>query len=148
MASFFCAFGWQRSTDNGQQTLGIHCLNSVTKALRSFASLREYFVVPSALWFIGNILLQAFRTACSIPAWELSLLRSFFFKLKTENGKLKINFQLSIFNFQFSIHRVALGIAAASFAKLGLQTSDYGLRFFLSEEKIKASKDIAESPTA
>ena len=42
----------------------------------------------------------------------------------------------------------ALGIGAASFAKRGLQTSDYGLRLFLSEEKIKASKDRAESPTA
>ena len=41
----------------------------------------------------------------------------------------------------------ALGIGAASFARLELQTSDYGLRFFLSEEKTKASKDIAESPT-
>ena len=50
-------------------------------------------------------------------------------------------------------HLSALGIEAASFARLGLQTSDFGLRtmdyrFFLSEEKTKASKDIAESPTA
>ena len=45
-------------------------------------------------------------------------------------------------------HLSALGIGAASFARLGLRTSDYGLSFFLSEEKTKASKDIAESPTA
>ena len=42
----------------------------------------------------------------------------------------------------------ALGIAAASFARLGLQTSGYGLRYFFEGRKIKASKDIAESPTA
>ena len=39
----------QQTTDNSLQTLGIHCLNSVTDTLRSFASLREYSVVPSAL---------------------------------------------------------------------------------------------------
>ena len=44
----------------------------------------------------------------------------------------------------------ALGIGAASFASgdFGLRTSDHGLWDFLSEEKTKASKDIAESPTA
>ena len=45
----------------------------------------------------------------------------------------------------------ALGIGAASFAKSGLQTSGFGpqtMGFFLSEKKTKASKDIAESPTA
>ena len=70
-----------------------------------------------------------------------------FFKT-SELQKLRIlRFLISeILNFYNS--GAALGIAAASFAKLGLQTSDYGLRFFLSEEKIKASKDIAESPTA
>ena len=47
-------------------------------------------------------------------------------------------------------HLSALGIGAASFASLGLQTSDFGpwTIVFLSEEKTKASKDIAESPTA
>ena len=34
----------------------------------------------------------------------------------------------------------ALGIAAASFARLGLQTSGYGLRYFLSGEKLRRAK--------
>ena len=34
----------------------------------------------------------------------------------------------------------ALGIEAASFAKLGLQTSDYGLRYFVSEAELKRAK--------
>ena len=50
-------------------------------------------------------------------------------KLKVENGKLIFNFRFSVFSFQFSIHRVALGIGAASFWSV-------------------AEKDRAESPTA
>ena len=78
----FELFLGQQTTDNSQQTLGIHCLNSVTEASRSFASLREYSVVPSAP-----------------PAWELPSLTGLLnWKLKIENGKLIFSFQLSIFN--------------------------------------------------
>ena len=38
----------------------------------------DFSVVPTALGFLGNSFLQAFRTLCSIPAYILSLLRSLF----------------------------------------------------------------------
>ena len=67
--------------------------------------------------------------------------RTFFQNLRnSELQKLRIlRFLISeILNFYNS--GAALGIAAASFAKLGLQTSDYGLRFFLSGAVMKRAK--------
>ena len=68
--------------------------------------------------------------------------RTFFQNLRnSELQKLRIlRFLISeILNFYNSW--AALGIGAASFASIfGLQTSDYGLRFFLSEAEMKRAK--------
>ena len=58
-AAFFCLY---RTTDNRQQT------------------------TDNRLWVCGVLDLQAFRTTCSIPAYNLSLLRDFF--------ELKIGYEL------------------------------------------------------
>ena len=56
-----------RSTVNGQQTNILR--RDVTPEILS--CLRHFY----CLWFLD---LQAFRTTCSIPAWELSSFQDFF----------------------------------------------------------------------
>ena len=99
------------------------------KETKILSCLRHFY----CLWVI---VLQAFRTACSIPAYNLSSLRDFFYEMP--QGDVSTGYCCKKKRL-FFLH-VALGIAAASFAKLGLQTSDFRLRIFLSEAEMKRAK--------
>ena len=88
---------------------------------------------------------------------ELFLSCIFIFNLNCKDtvGKIKkfykgecLTFHLKFSDILVLIASKALGIGAASFASiLRQQTTVNRQRIFLSEEKTKASKDIAESPT-
>ena len=69
-------------------------------------------VVPTAFYCLWVIVLQAFRTTCSIPVYNLLSLRDFFYEMPQgdiSTGDCCKKKRL------FFLH-VALGIAAASFA--------------------------------
>ena len=70
-------------------------------------------VVPTAFYCLWVIVLQAFRTACSIPVYNLLSLRDFFYEMPqgdVSTGDCCKKKRL------FFLH-VALGIEAASFAE-------------------------------